>query len=271
MEHKPIIIIDYLQTRLDCSIAYTLVELDKKHKRVMPTVKAYSGNVGINAAKRIKRAITVLAMKTQLKTVYSYAAKKSVNTWVNMITLTIPCEDNVNHEEAKGCLQLFLKQIRLKYNAEYVWKAELQSRGQIHFHVLTDAFIEWREIRDRWNKLMRKMGWLDKYNFKMGHWNANSTDVKAIVSPRDIELYMAKYVSKVNKGLIKGKVWDCSSRIKGVKYFTTEMVSENFELAVNGEAEEYRLERCAIFKLKQGQEQMLTDLQKVELDFWKKA
>ncbi len=246
-KESKIAIIPYLQTRLQCAVCYVQVENMQPKNRVMPnaTVKAYSGKVGINAAKRIKRAVEILALNTTMKTTYSKKQKKQITFWIGFATLTIPSPDVVCHKEAVHALQLLLLQLKRTHDIRYVWKAELQKRGQIHFHLCFDKFIEWRELRERWNNICKKYGWLDTYFACKGHYNANSTDIKSITSAQHISGYIAKYVSK-DGGKLNCKVWDCSSELKGKKYYTTEYIAENLN---NIEAKAKRiikLDNCEI-------------------------
>lgn len=141
----------------------------------------------------------------------------------------------------------------------YVWKAELQQRGQIHYHITCDAFVVHTAIRDKWNDLQLKSGLLDEYRSKRGHVNPNSTDIHSVKKIKNIESYLVKYMSKtgtrtkaLNRWIEKfgkkasegknyttlpknyfkhilnartqGKVWDCSKNLKEAKYYTTPLV-----------------------------------------------
>jgi hypothetical protein len=144
----------------------------------------------------------------------------------------------------------------------YIWKAELQQNGQIHYHITTNIFIRFDLIRKRWNYLQQKAGLLDSYYEKHGHYNPNSTDVHKVYNDDNIEAYLEKYISKqqeVNPTLkanllnnnsitneqcignmlscssvnctddlsINGKIWDCSQDLKSTKLFTVEMLPAN--------------------------------------------
>lgn len=104
----------------------------------------------------------------------------------------------------------------------YIWKAELQARGQVHYHITSNQFIYWKELRDKWNYLQRRAGYLDNYYKKHGHYNANSTDVHKVYNDENISGYLEKYISKTQSGAaINGKIWDCSNSLKGKKLFET--------------------------------------------------
>jgi hypothetical protein len=128
----------------------------------------------------------------------------------------------------------------------YIWKAELQKRGQLHYHITTDRFVGYEEIRAKWNELQYKAGYLESFHRKFGHYNPNGTDVHAVYKEtKDIVGYLKKkimseykkrdYQAKKeqrnenkaiiseytkdlqNKKTIGGKVWDCSLNLKQSK------------------------------------------------------
>ncbi len=47
----------------------------------------------------------------------------------------------------------------------YIWKAEMQKNENIHYHILTDAKINWKVIRKNWNQIQKI--YVDKYQIKM--------------------------------------------------------------------------------------------------------
>jgi len=150
---------------------------------------------------------------------------------LTFITLTLSAKQHNTDEEIKsGLLNYFLRFLREDKKVElFIWKAEKQENGNIHFHILTDKFIRWQEIREKWNALQNKkgFGYVDAYSknmqefFKDGfkpfendkrpislqkeiyeknkliNWtNPNSTDIHAIYKIKNMGAYMSKYLSK---------------------------------------------------------------------------
>jgi hypothetical protein len=135
---------------------------------------------------------------------------------------------------------------------DYVWKAELQERGSVHYHLSTNMFMHWEEIRDAWNKYQRKAGYLDKYVKVNGHYHANSTDVHSIRKVKDIERYLSKYMQKgIGGSKIKGKIWDASKNLKQTKLFSTEMTPRNLQLLRSICKKQIETEHCTIFRIPQ--------------------
>jgi hypothetical protein len=146
---------------------------------------------------------------------------------------------------------------RTKKINTYIWKAELQKNGQIHYHITTPTFINYQEIRDKWNNLQRSAGLLDKYIEAKGHANANSTDVHSVKNIKDLSAYLIKYIAKESQNTEKlgGKIWDCSKNLSATKYFSTPM-KEHHELFIKRAQEAelcsiYHAERFSIIKFYQ--------------------
>jgi len=115
----------------------------------------------------------------------------------------------------------------------------LQERGQIHYHIITPTFIHYQQIRDKWNYLQMKGGFLDDYKERFHSTNPNSTDVHSMKNIRDVEAYLCKYMLKnpdqrskaareqqEGKITFDGKVYDCSLILKVEPYYTSEGDSE---------------------------------------------
>jgi hypothetical protein len=127
-------------------------------------------------------------------------------------------------------LNQFLIEAKKRWNiSQYVWRAEKQLNGNIHFHILTNRFIPWSELRDVWNRIQEKLGYVSRYreNLKQfhssgfkprpelfKHWpldaqrrayfaglksdwnNPNSTDIHSLRHVHNVRNYIIKYLSK---------------------------------------------------------------------------
>ena len=169
----------------------------------------------------------------------------------------------------------------IKGMSAYVWKGELQTKRkdcqQLHYHITSDVYIDCIEMRNKWNELQRRAGYLDYYFEKFGHWNPNSTDVHATYNKKNLIGYLKKKIVRYSdkkkyqhlrsKYLVKsemakvdqnqlsidGKVWDCSLNLK-VAFFELDAF-ENItrELATQvakGETVKKEFEKCTVYELK---------------------
>ena len=190
--------------------------------------KPYSGEITHHSKKRMRKAIELLLEISPLRKVTNPATNRPMNFRVAFQTLTLsaPQRDHTDEEIKSTLLRPFLRGMKKHGMHNYVWKAELQKNQNIHFHILTDAFLPYWIIRDYWNKQQAKLGFLQEFFEKHGHRHPNSTDVHGETKPQRIQAYMLKYMVKDNniskqtnildpdQRKHKGKVWDCSANLK---------------------------------------------------------
>ncbi len=236
--------------------------------------KAYSGGMSLGSRKRLSKAITIMTQAIKPKWVYNPVSKLRDYHNFSFITLTVASHTNVSHRFAyDNLLGPFLdwltKTIGSKnpYAKTYIWKAELQRRGQIHYHITTPAWIHHSWIRAKWNELQRKAGLLEEYAKKHGHFRPPGTEIKKTKHIRKMDRYLIKelaktvsasklYARRIVDSLIKagelpadkkeqfemeyegeeqkivGKVWGCSEDLAGAPYYTLE-VTRAHEAMIN--------------------------------------
>lgn len=187
--------------------------------------KTYTGSVTQHTKKRIEKAVSLLLQKSKEHKIFNPITEKEEMFRINFITLTVhdTSKNYTASETYKMLLKPFLQWLtKTQKVTDYIWKAELQKRGQIHYHITTNKWIHYQLIKDKWNNLMRQNNMLIEYFKKFKTYNPNSTDVHKVYKIKNIEAYLCKYLSKKesDKNNTKGKVWDCSNSLKGKKYFT---------------------------------------------------
>ncbi len=210
--------------------------------------KNYYGELSEHSRKRLKRKIDYMLYlskerqvsgsrtisKTQnFTTDYEKGEKymKPVKSKLTFITLTLPSKQEHSDNEIKSkCLNPFLNDLRRKFKVDmYIWKAEKQENGNIHFHVLINRYIHWSKVRESWNRKVEILGYISGYQktmkefFKNGfrmsentndkrsraaqfkayetgkaeNWkNPNSTDIHALYKVRNAAAYLSKYLAK---------------------------------------------------------------------------
>lgn len=173
-----------------------------------------AGDISNKAASRIRKAVRLQILTAKKKRVYSKLENKWFTFYVNFVTLTLSSKQIHSDDEIKKyCLQPFIRIIQSKYGIhKYIWKAEAQSNGNIHFHITLDKFIHWRSVRKHWNKCQDKLSYVSR----SGLADPNSTDIHSVVNISKLENYLIKYLSKNDdtKRKIEGKTWDCSANLK---------------------------------------------------------
>ncbi|GAH42212.1 unnamed protein product, partial [marine sediment metagenome] len=66
----------------------------------------------------------------------------------------------------------------------YLWKAEKQKNGRIHFHIITDKFIPWNELRNVWNKHQQTLGYVTGYREDRQLWHRDGFKYAPQYAPR---------------------------------------------------------------------------------------
>lgn len=192
---------------------------DLKRDRPQREFNRYTGILTPFAKKKLKRAISLMVASAKEKEAPNFKTGKNYKFKVNFITFTLPAsQQGIEDKTIKHCLDNWIKRAKRKHKLNsYVWRAERQANGNIHFHMVTDVWIHYEKIRNDWNAVLRETGLIEKFKEKHGHENPNSTDVHAIWKVKNLVQYFVKYMSKEHKQgeePIKGKVWDCSQNLK---------------------------------------------------------
>lgn len=163
-----------------------------------PADNKSKGLVSEKAAKRIRTAMTWLMFFSKRKFVYSQKKKKGFWFRLNFITLTLSSQQNHSDKFiVDHMLQPFLKWMNRNHNViNYVWKAETQDNGNIHFHITTNKFIHYSKIREKWNQLQQAHGYVKNSGEHPLLNSPPSTEIKSVVNDREIIGYMTKYITK---------------------------------------------------------------------------
>lgn len=201
------------------------------NEKFLKSERKSNGNVSIQARRKIGKAIDYLITTASEKKVFERVSGKTVLFKVAFITLTLPSKQIHDDKTIiNKCLNSFLLEIKQVYNVtKYLWRAEKQKNGNLHFHILTDKFIPYYELRNRWNRVVNKLGYVDRYRDELKKWHSggfrvrkdllqtwdykkqlhaykvaaandfgvpNSTDIHSTKKVRNIKKYVMKYMSK---------------------------------------------------------------------------
>lgn len=204
-------------------------------KRLNQLIDANSGYKRLMFSERsrreLRKIISWFAAQATDKTTYCKVQKKSFKFKLNFVTLTLSSKQVHSDQVIKEqLLNQFLVELRSKYKVtKYLWRAESQGNGNIHFHITTDKYIYWKHLRDNWNRIQNKLGYIDKFEAKFGHRDANSTDVHSVVKIKNIAAYLSKYLTKSDKyRIIEGKQFGCSQILSSIKSLYIEEGSKEY-------------------------------------------
>lgn len=218
-----------------------------KQKNELAKLKTYSGEITPGSKRRLTKAISLLTQAAKWQKVWNPVTQRTINFKMAFMTLTIPDDTIITANQAYNqLLKPFLRVMRRKHQMHsYIWKAELQERGQIHYHLTLNTFIPMHYIQNEWNKIIVTAGYADNFYKQFGHWNPPSTHIRRVTNYNRLEEYLVKYCTKNSTDQdtlaaraklggepLKGKIWGSSENLKQSTYYT-ELVGHSIEKAVN--------------------------------------
>jgi hypothetical protein len=164
----------------------------------------YCGQMTHTARKRMIECIELFSSVITDRWIYNKFLKKRVKHKFSFITLTIPEQSRriTGREGYNTLLEPFIFWlVKTKKVNTYIWKGELQSpldfqgrikvcKGQLHYHLILPNFIDWKEIRRKWNYLLKINDLLG------GHENPPSTSIERPFKGKYVADYIIKEISK---------------------------------------------------------------------------
>ena len=138
---------------------------EEKYKENLNKGFKHNGELSLMSKKKIINRILWLNQIAEVKT---YKTKKGqfIQHKLSMLTLTLPSK--MQHSPqfiTENCLTKFLNLIRSYYKIKnYIWKLELQQNGNVHYHIITDAELDYNSLKKIWNKIINKFGYVDEYS-----------------------------------------------------------------------------------------------------------
>ena len=196
--------------------------------------KFHGFTISDNANRNLKSKINWLYYLSKSRKIETYNKKIIFNFKIGFLTLTLPTvQQHPTSFITKNIFNQFLTEIRQRVKMQnYVWRLEFQKNGNVHYHIVTDSYIDYYLALNIWNRCLSKYGYVQAYrdahsklsfkeyydknsvnsyaNFddlkrryikgKKNNWsNPNSVDVRSVVSGRNIAGYIAKYFGKDTK------------------------------------------------------------------------
>jgi hypothetical protein len=207
-------------------------------KNFEKSTRTANGLVSKTAKKKIESTIDYLLLMSPVKTGKTHKTHKNFSFRSTFITIDLPSAQIHTDQEIKSkCWNSFIIELTRYHNVKnYIWRAEKQKNGNIHFHLLIDKFIDFQMLRKRWNRITNKLGYVDRYQANQENWHKegfkvrtkllatwpvakqlkayeegkksgwrspNSTDIHSIRKVGKLKAYISKYVTKNPEGLDK--------------------------------------------------------------------
>jgi hypothetical protein len=207
------------------------IELKKVSMKFLNSTRQSGGVLSKTAKKKLSLAIEYFLQINKPNNGKSGNTGRHYDNKIAFITLTLPSKQIHTDNEIKSkCLNQFMIELAKYHNVtQYVWRAEYQKNGNIHFHILVNRFIKWSYVMNRWNRIINKLGYVDRYRNNMidwhkegfkvrkdliekwpvekqkkayeegkkhDWWNPNSIDVHGLQNITNIKNYLTKYLTK---------------------------------------------------------------------------
>lgn len=225
-----------LYTRFDKmsqDLAYP--EYVRQYTAKEPLIKSFHNfKISENAYRSLKRKINWLYYLSKKKDITTYSGKRIFSFRCAFITFTLPSSQKTNTGDVtKRLFNHLLTVLRDRYGlVNYVWRLEFQRNGNVHYHMVTDSYIDYHAVLKIWNKILNTEGYINEYaekhmamslndyvsryskndksKFKIlkkryfigkceGWKNPNTVDVKSVISKSKIANYVSKYFGKADK------------------------------------------------------------------------
>lgn len=224
----------YLQLRKNSIVQYDQSEFSKRKQESILELLAengkdtYRGEMSIVAQKNLRRKIQIWHSGIEYFNAKVYNPNSYNTKQLVFLTLTLSASQRHSDQQIKkDILKPFLRVLREKYGcANYVWKAESQENGNIHFHIIIDQYIDKKDIAKEWNHCQQKLFYIDRFEQKFKHRNPPSTHVEVVDNLEVAEKYIEKYICKEDKyRRIEGAIWKASKSVNSLKFF--EIVEDN--------------------------------------------
>lgn len=193
--------------------------------------KFHNFQISVNSQRNLRDKINYLHTFAEPRAIKTYSGKDIHNFKCAFLTFTLPSEQqHPTNYISKNLLDPFLQVLRQRLKMDnYVWRLEFQKNGNVHYHLVTDTYIDYHFALKEWNKILNKHGYIEPYSIKMkslgwsgyyqkygatskktkdqifktwqeneaiGWKSPNSVDVKNVAGKDNIAGYISKYFSK---------------------------------------------------------------------------
>jgi len=191
--------------------------------------KYTSGCLTKSSSKRIKQIMTnwILAIYCSQKIDIKY--KKRKRRYLVMATLTLPSKQIESDNQVKRkYLNNFITQLKNKHEGIlYLWVAEKQKNGNIHFHVVLDRYVKKEWLQNCWNSVLATGNYITEFEIIHNHKHPPSTQIQGQKDMGSPASYLTKYITKSEKSHdIEGHKWSCSSEL--LQIIKTKMPVKNW-------------------------------------------
>lgn len=182
--------------------------------------KVYTGKIAKSTCSKIRTILDTWLMSLIQHSRDNCNTFNKNENYPVFITLTL-CATQMHSDKFinRNMLQRFIEKYKYHTGSENIfWRAESQQNNNIHYHILSDRYIDYKLVRKLWNDILEQHKYIDEFEKKHNHRNPNSTDVKGVKDVKDFVQYVLKYVAKEDKyRKLECRLWGMSDKLRGVK------------------------------------------------------
>jgi len=215
--------------------------IDRKAVMLLNRKTEYNGYMSDSTSRKVRRII--LAWSEAIKRENCERNLSIMKIDRKLVFMTLTLSDEQKHDDnwiKRKLLNSFLIKMKTDYKVNYyLWRAEKQQNGRIHFHVILDHFIDKKDIQLEWNKIQRKHGYTENYENRFGKTEPPSTHIREVTTEEQMIEYAIKYTSKKKKKenetdlKVIGRIWGCSDELRRLKVFSKPQDDKVIEHVLN--------------------------------------
>lgn len=205
-----------------------LVALSQSWKR-----NEYNGYLSKSTRSKIVKMLNCWAESIYVHDKCQKCDELRKNRKLRFLTLTLSAKQSMIDNDVKRRLLIpFISDLKRLFHVEhYFWRAEAQKNGNIHFHLVIDAYIDKSKVNYLWDWHQWKSGITDVMPTEIKNYHSPSTRIEAIQGNEAVAGYITKYVTKDEGGRkIFGRIWGCSDGLRELVFpavaFTQEVAEE---------------------------------------------
>jgi hypothetical protein len=187
-------------------------------KKIKFNTDGHMSSLSIRKMKRAISYLTLISANKTKKSVFNYTDIKFKLVFVTLTLSSVQVHSDIIIKNK--LINQFIIEAKNKFKVKnYVWRMERQKNGRVHFHFIFDRFIQYQELRDTWNRIQNKLGYVDRYSEKMSklsfdeyyesHVNKNKYTVKeakelykknkaqAWLFPNSTDVHSLRFISNI--------------------------------------------------------------------------
>jgi hypothetical protein len=181
-------------------------------------------------SKNVKRNLT-----KRLRILINSLTYSSTHRRPTFATLTLPAQQKTTDKEMNKRFAEFIKLCKSKTSMEqYVWRAEPQENGNIHYHIVWDSYVDKTLLTKMWCQVLERDGYITDYrtnNNKANDVLPPCTKIHSLKGINNTIEYLAKYMSKteeeennadtaaniIPRRKLQCHLWGCSDELRNEK------------------------------------------------------